>query len=254
MKICAFNELRRALSFTAALAVGAVWLVGCGGSKVMSSPGKSGAEAVSGETTVVPSPEKSGAEAASGKTEEFSDDRDGQTYKTVKMPGGKTWMAANLNFKTDESWCYLDEESNCQKYGRLYSWNTAKTVCPAGWHLPSKTEWAKIVAAAGGAKNGGTKLKSATGWDKDDSGPKSVPGTDDYGFSAMPGGGGDAIEGGNFYGVGAGGTWWTATENNENSFMKRAYYYSMSNSYNGVADGAAGQDDYRYSVRCVKDD
>ena len=30
----------------------------------------------------------------------FVDPRDGQKYKTVRMPDGKWWMAENLNYKT----------------------------------------------------------------------------------------------------------------------------------------------------------
>ena len=119
----------------------------------------------------------------------MTDPRDGQTYKTVKI-GSQTWMAENLNYKTDSSFCYLDDVSNCAKYGRLYKLSTAlgkpesecsgvggkactlppgdvQGVCPSGWHLPSRAEWDTLLAAAGGESVAGKFLKSSSGWEKD---------------------------------------------------------------------------------------
>jgi hypothetical protein len=39
-----------------------------------------------------------------------------------------------------EGKCYDEDPANCAKYGRLYDWETAKTICPQGWHLLTKNE------------------------------------------------------------------------------------------------------------------
>ena len=69
----------------------------------------------------------------------FVDVRDGQVYKTVKI-GNQVWMAENLSYKTPNSFCFVDADSNCTKYGRLYTWEASENVCPAGFHLPTVDE------------------------------------------------------------------------------------------------------------------
>ena len=111
----------------------------------------------------------------------LTDERDGKTYKTVDI-GNQTWMAENLNYETEFSYCYENKDENCAKYGRLYTWEAAMEACPAGWGVPSLEEFLVLVAAVGGHSVAGKVLKSTEGW-KDDGN-----GTDDYGFSALPAG------------------------------------------------------------------
>jgi uncharacterized protein (TIGR02145 family) len=66
--------------------------------------------------------------------------------------GNQVWMAENLNYDAGSgSWCYDNSSSNCSQYGRMYDWATAKTVAPAGWHLPSKEEFEILLKNLGGS-------------------------------------------------------------------------------------------------------
>lgn len=89
----------------------------------------------------------------------FTDPRDGQKYKTVKI-GDQVWMDENIAFKTANSICYLDDESECSS-GRYYPFSEAVNVCPEGWHLPSKSEAAKFIHNLIKEKR---NLKSTRGW------------------------------------------------------------------------------------------
>jgi len=177
----------------------------------------------------------------------FTDTRNSQTYRTVKI-GNQTWMAENLNYSTSNSWCYSGSADNCSKYGRLYDWATAKTACPLGWHLPTREEWGELVISAGGIFNtydthsmAGKVLKSMSGWSNNNNG------TDDFGFSALPGGYYESING-YFQDAGCYGYWWTAKETGTNSAADKR----MSCFSDNVYEGSFYKSD-RFSVRCVQD-
>ena len=206
----------------------------------------------------------------------LTDERDGQVYKTVKI-GKQWWMAQNLNFK------YKDPDSNfvlgnhcvsdslCDKYGRLYSWSAAvdsagfyssdalgcgyyvmesncgkkennsrvRGVCPEGWHLPTYNEYETLFRYVGGMSVAGKMLKSTSGWEE------GKTGIDEYGFSALPGGGATSS-------VGVGAQFWTSTEHYTTYNGSARYVY-----FDGLYDKA---DEYyieKYKgnlVRCIKDD
>ena len=112
---------------------------------------------------------------------EMTDERDGQTYKTVKVNDNVTWMAENLNYAylqptaelDSSSWCYFDTIEGCNRYGRYYLWSamidsagifsdktkgcgyfvtkdewkkcpvegSIRGVCPEGWRLPTYKDY-----------------------------------------------------------------------------------------------------------------
>ncbi|MDR0330952.1 MAG: hypothetical protein LBH93_04500, partial [Chitinispirillales bacterium] len=78
----------------------------------------------------------------------------GQTPASVKI-GNQTWTKQNLNVETQDSWCYEDKESNCAKYGRLYTYEAAKTACASmggKWRLPTRDDWDNLLRAVGGVR------------------------------------------------------------------------------------------------------
>jgi len=200
-------------------------------------------------------------------------DNDGRSYKTVVI-GTQTWMAENLNYRTSDgtSRCYPTsgntnasdaDNSNCNIYGRLYTWSAAlgldpncntsscpvqakhKGICPSGWHIPSNAEWTTLTDYAGGFNTAGPKLKTASGWN--DYQGKSGNGTDEFGFSALPGGY-YSNSSDSFLYVGDFGSWWSATE----SSAGYAYFRDMRNSAAFVFSSSYPKF-YLYSVRCVQD-
>ena len=207
----------------------------------------------------------------------MTDERDGQTYKTVTI-GTQTWMAENLNYAYTDvpynysgntsdstSWCYSNAAANCTKYGRLYTWAAAmdsvgtwstngkgcgygktcsptypvRGVCPEGWHLPTQTEWNTLFTAVGGQSTAGKMLKSTSGWNSSDNG------TDAYSFSALPAG--YRYSSGNFILEGSFASFWSSSE----SYSRGAYRMALDYNDNAFLDG--DYKDLGFSVRCVKD-
>jgi len=186
------------------------------------------------------------------KDGDLTDSRDGKKYRVAKI-GTQTWMGENMNYYASGSKCYDNDNANCAKYGRLYNWADAKSVCPSGWHLPSDAEWNVLMKYVNPSctdnktwycAGAGTKLKATSGWCE--TCPDYIRGTDDYGFSALPGGLGYS-EGG-FFGAGTSGYWWSSTELDASSANLRSMVYNYQPVY---------YDSYvknrLFSVRCVKD-
>ena len=181
---------------------------------------------------------------------EFTDERDGQVYKTVTI-GTQTWMAENLNYEPGDvsgmgsyawSGCHNNEADSCVKYGRLYTWSAAMNACPYGWHLPSNAEWSILYEAVGGASTAGISLKSTNGWYGNGNGK------DVCGFSVLPAG--FRSYDGFFLDQGDYAYFWSSTEFEYSSNRACSPYFHYGNDFvywdNGYTDDAI-------SVRCLRD-
>ncbi|MDR1829625.1 MAG: fibrobacter succinogenes major paralogous domain-containing protein [Candidatus Fibromonas sp.] len=192
----------------------------------------------------------------------------GETYQTVVI-GTQTWFARNLNYNAEGSRCYDNSELNCTTYGRLYNWSTAmafpascnsqkcssqiqsphRGICPSGWHIPSSDDCDKLFRYVDGNKGtespyesptAGKYLKAKSGWYNNGNG------TDQYGFSALPGGYG--YSDGSFDDVGDYGYWWSASEFNSYGAYRRGMHYDGDN-----AIWRNSNKSYLYPVRCLQD-
>ncbi len=179
----------------------------------------------------------------------FTDDRDSTSYKQVSIDGVK-WMAENLNFKTDSSFCYNDDDSMCEKYGRLYTWASAKEACPVGWRLPSDEEWKALREFVNWHP---AILRSKTEWGK--------PGTDDYNFNVLPAGhrrSNSTDKPATFEGHGTLTSFWTSSEKQSwfnKEELEPIYFYFVVNDYYGdMIESTSKGEAFRpaFSVRCVK--
>ena len=128
----------------------------------------------------------------------LKDDRDGHVYRTVTI-GSQTWMAENLDYAVDSSWCDSTSMDFCAKYGRVYQWSAVmgldanynrvpwsgtlphQGLCPGGWHVPGVAEWSTLVKYVDSATSG-LRLRSTSGWSN------SGNGMDVYGFRVLPAG------------------------------------------------------------------
>ena len=152
-----------------------------------------------------------------------------------------------------------------EAYGALYNWYAVETgnLCPAGWRVPSDKEWIELTNflitrfQKITLDNVGNSLKSCRQVDSPLEGECDTNdhprwksddihyGTDDFGFSALPGG--YRSNTGNFRAFGDG-RWWTSTEytniTGHARFMGPAYGGVFHNNYYKQVG---------LSVRCIKD-
>lgn len=198
----------------------------------------------------------------------FTDPRDGQVYKTVKI-GDQVWFAENLRYETNnhDSCVYGGNYKYFDRMGLLYSKSVLGSVVPKGWHIPSKEEWEKLFQFV--LKDSRAKdifpLLAAKDWfsfDPTDSNDfyrnefESHGGTlsDKYGFDMVPGGHRYSFDEnrptGSCYRIGREADFWIAAGTsflflhvNEDQYRIRSYDKNYSNYSPNDA----------YSIRLVKD-
>jgi len=179
----------------------------------------------------------------------MTDNRDNKIYNTVKI-GSQTWFAENVAFKTNNGcWAYKNDQNNVSKFGYLYNWETAKNVCPDGWHLPKDNEWEILIKYFDGNELEGGVFLLAGGSLKSESYEWNSPNegaTNESGFSVLPGGVYKKDENA-FKGNGIVALLWSNTPTSNS----KANSYFIINENAGILKGEKSIEN-GYSVRCVK--
>ncbi len=211
-------------------------------------------------------------------------DIDGNTYNTVQF-GTQCWMKENLKTTTYQNgtpipnvtdagiwpnltsgayvW-YENDISWKDLYGALYNWYAtvdANGLCPTDWHVPTNDEWTTLTDFIGGTSSPhGNELKSCRRINSPLGGGCNTTehprwneyttqnyGTDDHGFSGLPGGYRNYV--GAFKYSGNYGTWWTTTlDPTTDNAWRRLLSYSYGYVYGPQIGKIVG-----LSVRCLRD-
>lgn len=166
----------------------------------------------------------------------------GGVVPSKRMADGKEWTTANLNVNIPPSYCQDDAETQCARYGRLYTWDSAQRACQSlgdRWRLPTDAEWRQMAEQYGGLGNDSPEKGRAA-------------------YSALLSGGAsgfDAVLGGNRSADGkyerleAHGIYWTASE----SDSMTAPWYNFGKASRALFRGAHGQKQMAVSARCVRE-
>jgi len=190
---------------------------------------------------------------------------DGYRYKGVVI-GDQCWFAENLRttvyadgsaipevtgngawsgLSTGARCFYNNDGSSPHGYGPLYNWyavDNASGLCPSGWHVPTDEEWNALetyVSSQGFSGTEGTALRATLGWTSNGNG------TDDFVFSALPGG--YRSTNGAFFNAGVVGYWWSSTPDGGDAFFRDLY------SLNTVISRYFSSHRSGVSIRCLRD-
>lgn len=164
----------------------------------------------------------------------------GTTGSSKRMADGKEWTTSNLNVNTPSSYCYEDAESNCRRYGRLYTWEAAQRGCQSlgdGWRLPTDDEWRELAKHYGGLVDDSP--------DKGKAAFTALLSGGTSGFNAVFAGTRSAA--GQYERLEAHGIYWTSSATDQNS----ARFYNFGKGGQGVSRHVQGGKQMAVSVRCV---
>ena len=150
--------------------------------------------------------------------------------------------ASWADLSTGARCAYGNNFNNVFTYGRLYNYYAVtddRGLCPQGWHVTTDAEMTELenhIGSQGFADNPGTALKSCIGWHN------GGGGTDDFGFSGLPGGFRSDADG-FFFGVSNEGYLWCSTGawTRRLKFSDNAFFAYSHNHQDG------------FSVRCIQD-
>ena len=162
-------------------------------------------------------------------------------FSFKRMADGKEWTTANLDVYASPSYCYDDAESNCRRYGRLYTWASAQRGCQLlgdGWRLPTDDEWRQRAKRYGGV--------SADSADKGKAAFTALLRGGRSGFNAVLGGNRSA---GQYARLEAHGLYWTASDNDPAS----APYYNVGRGGGAFHRQPQGEKQMALSVRCIRE-
>ena len=181
---------------------------------------------------------------AACSTEDPADDQNlsGTIASSKRLADGKEWTTANLNVSTSASYCYDDAESNCGRYGRLYTWESAQRGCQSlgdGWRLPTDDEWRQMAKHYGGLGNDSPENGKAA--------YTALLSGGTSGFNAVLGG--NRSVDGKYERLEAHGFHWTASENDPIT----APFYNFGKGSQALYRQPQGQKRMAVSVRCVRE-
>jgi uncharacterized protein (TIGR02145 family) len=163
-------------------------------------------------------------------------------YSVKLMPDNKWWMTDNLKINIPNSYCYDEKKENCDRYGRLYTWESAAPACKIlgdEWRLPTDEEWQQLAKHYGGVRMDSTNNgKEAY---------KALMKRGSSGFNAVYGGG--RTTDGQYARLDAHGFYWTATEGSSNV----AWFYNLGKGGGFLNRHNDGEKPSAFSVRCVRD-
>ncbi|MCD4788839.1 MAG: fibrobacter succinogenes major paralogous domain-containing protein, partial [Bacteroidales bacterium] len=172
--------------------------------------------------------------------------------------------ASNWSNLTTGAYVWYDNDISWKDlYGALYNWYAVvdpNGLCPTGWHVPTNDEWTALTDFIGGISSPhGNELKSCRQVDSPLGGACNTSdhprceqnddnwGTDDYGFSGLPGG----IrypDGTSFGFIWSYSYWWSSTEYSSGNALSRSL-----SCYDGPVFDYYFNKHYGFSVRCLRD-